>query len=42
LLSGYMSHNHPYRFIRLGRNIERADMTSRILALCEIEWVIEF
>jgi len=33
LLSGYMSHNNPYRFIRLGRNIERADMTSRILEL---------
>jgi len=33
LLSGYMSHNHAYRFIRLGRNIERADMTSRILEL---------
>jgi len=31
LLSGYMSHNNPYRFIRLGRNLERADMTSRIL-----------
>jgi len=31
LLSGYMSHNDPYRFIRLGKNIERADMTSRIL-----------
>lgn len=33
LLSGYMSHDHPYHFIRLGRNIERADMTSRILDL---------
>ncbi len=33
LLSGYMSHNAPYRFIRLGRNIERADMSSRILEL---------
>jgi len=31
LLSGYMSHNNPYRLIRLGRNLERADMTSRIL-----------
>jgi len=36
LLSGYMSHNHPYRFIRLGRNIERADMTSRILDLSSL------
>lgn len=33
LLSGYMSHDHPYHFILLGRNIERADMTSRILDL---------
>jgi uncharacterized alpha-E superfamily protein len=36
LLSGYMSHNHPYRFIRLGRSIERADMTSRILDLASL------
>lgn len=30
-LSGAMSHDHALRFIRLGRNIERADMTTRIL-----------
>ena len=36
LLSGYMSHNYPYRFIRLGKNIERADMTSRILDLASL------
>lgn len=36
LLSGYMSHNNPYRFIRLGRNIERADMSSRILELATL------
>ncbi|MFU8788143.1 MAG: alpha-E domain-containing protein [Methylobacter sp.] len=36
LLSGYMSHNHPYQFIRLGKNIERADMTSRILDLASL------
>ncbi|GAB6141976.1 alpha-E domain-containing protein [Methylosoma difficile] len=36
LLSGYMSHNNPYRFIRLGRNLERADMTSRILDLASL------
>lgn len=36
LLSGYMSHNHLYRFIRLGRNIERADMSSRILELATL------
>lgn len=31
LLSGTMSHNHAYDFVLLGRNIERADMTSRII-----------
>lgn len=36
LLSGYMNHSRPYRFIRLGRNIERADMTSRILDLASL------
>ena len=36
LLSGYMSHHHPYRFIRLGRHLERADMTSRILDLASL------
>ncbi|MCX7085464.1 MAG: alpha-E domain-containing protein [Methylococcales bacterium] len=36
LLSGYMSHNDPYAFIRLGRNIERADMTTRILDLASL------
>ena len=36
LLSGYMSHHHPYCFIRLGRNLERADMTSRILDLASL------
>ncbi len=35
LLSGYMSHNHPYRFIRLGRNIVsvRRDRLSLALVL---------
>lgn len=33
LLSGYMSHSHPYCFLRLGRNLERADMSSRIMEL---------
>ena len=33
LLVGTMSRTAPYQFIRLGRNIERADMTSRILDL---------
>lgn len=31
LLSGTMSHDATYEFIRLGRNLERGDMTSRIL-----------
>ncbi|MGR8942474.1 MAG: alpha-E domain-containing protein [Gammaproteobacteria bacterium] len=30
-LSGSMSHDDAFRLIRLGRNIERADMTTRIL-----------
>lgn len=36
LLSGYMSHNNAYRFIRVGRSIERADMSSRILELATL------
>lgn len=31
LLSGTMSHDVAFQFLRLGRNVERADMTSRIL-----------
>jgi uncharacterized alpha-E superfamily protein len=31
LLSGTMSHGDAYSFIRLGRNLERADMTTRII-----------
>lgn len=31
LLAGTMSHTHAYDFVRLGRNLERADMTTRIL-----------
>ena len=31
LLSGCMSHNHAYDFMVMGRNLERADMTSRII-----------
>lgn len=30
-LSGTMSHDHAYDFLRLGRMLERADMTSRIV-----------
>jgi uncharacterized alpha-E superfamily protein len=36
LLSGYMSHNNPYLFINLGRYLERADMTTRILDLASL------
>jgi uncharacterized alpha-E superfamily protein len=31
LVSGTMSHDLPYQFIKLGRNLERADMTTRML-----------
>lgn len=31
LLAGTMSHTYAYDFVRVGRNLERADMTSRIL-----------
>jgi uncharacterized alpha-E superfamily protein len=31
MLAGIMSHTHAYDFVRLGRNLERADMTTRIL-----------
>lgn len=35
-LSGAMSHNDAFRFIRLGRNIERADMTTRMLDIASV------
>lgn len=35
-LSGAMSHNDAFHFIQMGRNIERADMTSRILDACPV------
>jgi uncharacterized alpha-E superfamily protein len=31
MLAGSMSHDVAYQFIRLGRNLERADMSSRII-----------
>jgi len=31
LLSGTMSNNHSYEFIRIGRNLERSDMSTRLL-----------
>ncbi|MDD4964890.1 MAG: alpha-E domain-containing protein [Gallionella sp.] len=33
LVSGTMAHDIPYQIMRLGRNVERADMTSRMLDL---------
>lgn len=30
-ISGCMSHDQTYEFVRLGRNLERADMTTRVL-----------
>ena len=30
-LAGTMSHDHAYDFVRIGRNLERADMTSRVI-----------
>ncbi len=35
-LSGALSHNDALWFIRLGRNIERADMTTRILDIASV------
>ena len=31
LLAGCMNHDEPFRFVQLGQNIERADMTTRII-----------
>jgi len=31
LLAGTMSHDHAYDFVRIGRNLERADMTTRVV-----------
>ncbi|NND53499.1 MAG: alpha-E domain-containing protein [Gammaproteobacteria bacterium] len=31
MLAGTMSQGEPYQFIRIGRNLERADMTTRII-----------
>lgn len=31
VLNGTMSHHSPYQFLTLGQNLERADMTSRII-----------
>jgi len=31
LLAGTMTHDHAYEFVRIGRNLERADMTTRVI-----------
>jgi uncharacterized alpha-E superfamily protein len=31
LLAGTMTHDHAYDFVRIGRNLERADMTTRVV-----------
>ena len=31
LLAGTMSHDYAYDFVRIGRNLERADMTTRVI-----------
>ena len=31
LLAGTMTHDHAYDFLRMGRNLERADMTTRVI-----------
>ena len=31
ILSGTMTHDESYNFLRMGRNLERADMTTRII-----------
>ncbi|CAI8853694.1 alpha-E domain-containing protein [Methylococcus capsulatus] len=36
LIAGTMSHDEAYEFVRLGCNLERADMTTRIL---DVRWV---
>ena len=33
LLAGTMTHDHGYDFIRIGRNLERADMSTRVVEL---------
>ena len=31
MLAGTMTHDHAYDFVRIGRNLERADMTTRVI-----------
>lgn len=41
LLAGTMTHNYGYHFVRIGRNLERADMTSRILDTMTVKDIVE-
>ncbi|MEJ2179225.1 MAG: alpha-E domain-containing protein [Gammaproteobacteria bacterium] len=41
LLAGTMTHNYGYHFVRIGRNLERADMTSRILDTMTVETFLD-
>ena len=41
LLAGTMSHNSGYHFVRIGRNLERADMTSRILDTMTVDTFLD-
>jgi uncharacterized alpha-E superfamily protein len=34
ITSGAMSHDEAYAFLRIGRHVERADMTTRVLDVC--------
>jgi uncharacterized alpha-E superfamily protein len=34
IMAGCMSHDEAYAFLRIGRHIERADMTTRVLDVC--------
>jgi uncharacterized alpha-E superfamily protein len=34
ICSGAMSHDEAYAFLRIGRHVERADMTTRVLDVC--------
>jgi len=41
LLAGTMTHNSGYHFVRIGRNLERADMTSRLLDTLTMETFVD-
>lgn len=41
ILAGTMTHNSGYHFVRIGRNLERADMTSRILDTISVDALLE-